>query len=135
MDINKILGQIGQMKNELEKMTNQSKEELARVLYTGRSGDDGIEVEVVVDGNKDIRSIKFSEGMKQYIVDDPDGFWDILSDLIITAFKKASEDLDDSDSGNGGGSMDDIMKTVENMTGIGDIGKLLGGVGGKKGKR
>ena len=130
MDINKIFGQLGNMKNEFERMTNQSKDDLRKVKYCGKSGDDGIEVEVTINGNKDLENIKFSEGMKKYIHDDPGGFWDILADLIITAFKKASSDLGDGGSGAESGSMDDIMKTVENMTGMGDIGKLLGNIGG-----
>lgn len=131
MDINKLFGQLGNMKNELDRMTNQNKEELAKTKYYGKSGDDGIEVEITINGNKDIEKIKFSDGIKQYIHDDPDGFWDILSDLVITAFKKAASDVDNLDSSDVG-SMDDIMKTVQNMTGmngLGDIEKLLGTVG------
>ena len=130
MDINKLLKQFGNMKNELERMTNQSKEDLSRAKYNGKSGDDGIEVEVTINGNKDLENIRFSEGMKQYIHDDSDGFWDILSDLIVTAFRKASSDIDDGDTEDTGVDMGDIMKTVESMTGVGDISKLLGSVGG-----
>jgi DNA-binding protein YbaB len=134
MDINKLFSQLGNMKSELDRMTNQNKDELKKIKYHGKSGDDGIEIEVTIDGNKDLENIKFSEGMKKYIHDDPDGFWDILADLIITAFKKASSDLDNGDNSDNG-SMNDIMKTVQNMTGVNDIEKLLGNIGGNFGKR
>ena len=130
MDISKLLNQFGNMKNELERMTSQTKDDLAQVKYHGKSGDDGIEVEVTINGNKDLENIRFSDGMKQYIHDDADGFWDILSDLIITAFRKASSDIDGGDTVDTGVDMGDIMKTVESMKGVGDISKLLGSVGG-----
>jgi DNA-binding protein YbaB len=134
MDINKLFGQLGNMKSELEKMTSHSKKDLEKAHHCGKSGDDGVEVEVIINGNKDIQRIKFSDGIKEYIKEDPDGFWDILADLIITAFKKASKDIEHSDSSDFG-SMDDIMKNAQSMLsgmggGIGDIEKLLGSVGG-----
>ena len=137
MDINKIFSQLGQMKGDLEKMISSSKEDLSKIKHRAKSGDDGIEVEVVIDGNKKIDSIKFSEGLKKYISDDPEGFWDILSDLIITAFNKAAAEADNENDATGMGNMDmsDIMKTVGNMPGMGDISKLLGGAPDKKSKK
>ncbi len=108
----------GQLK-KLEEM-NSSKEVKE---YSAVAGDDGIDVTIVCDGSLNIKSITIGEELKSCIASDCSVYLNVLIDLIIAAFNKVKEQVDEETGGAAGDLMD-----FENLI-PSDMKNLLGNLG------
>jgi DNA-binding protein YbaB len=119
-DINKILKEFSNAK-----VTPEDK----NAIFIGNAGDEDMGVTLQIDGCRNIKSIKFTDGLKDFIHESKEDFWQLLPDLIIAAFSNAISQIandsteDDTDSSD---MMSKISKMTENFGGMDQILKSLG---------
>lgn len=115
------------MEKIIKEMTNNlssiSKKKDDKASYDGMYGDEDMSVRMSVDSRGAIRSLAFSEGLKEFKEESPEDFWQCLSDHIImasaNAVSKISDDVAESiDS-------DDVMNQVTKMTKMGGMDEIF----------
>jgi len=125
-DINKMLKELSNMKDvSTEKVIN---EDLKNTFFIGESGDDDMGVKVQINGYREIKSISFTNGLKDFILESPEDFWQLLPDLIIAAFSNATSKIanDEEESGDSSDIVGQINKMTESFGGMDQILKSLG---------
>ena len=97
-------------------------------IFIGVSGDDDMGVTIQIDGYREIKNIKFTDGLKDFINESKEDFWQLLPDLIIAAFSNATSKINNDSTNEDGSSdmMNQISKMTENFGGMDKILKSLG---------
>lgn len=81
------------MQKKLMDAQKAEEEKRSQAKFIGESG--GGLVKVTLNGNCDITDLSLSQALKD---EDEDDSWEVLSDLILAAFKNAKKQVDESNS-------------------------------------
>jgi DNA-binding protein YbaB len=128
-NIGKMMEKLSKMQSSIESDVKQD-EKLKNSIFIGSAGDNDLGVKVQINGNKEIKSIDFSNGLKEFIHQSPEDFWQVLTDLIIAAFSNATSQIKSSDAGSDESDSDffnQINEMTKNLGGMENIMKSLGG--------
>jgi DNA-binding protein YbaB len=117
-----MMKKMGDMQKKLEEQIKKNNSEKEIKEYCATSGDDGLEVSIVMDGNFCIKSLAIGEELKKLIICDSQVYFNILIDLIIAAYNKAKSQIEEDSADIAGlGDFDDLIP--------GDMKNLLGNLG------
>jgi DNA-binding protein YbaB len=105
--------------------------------YDGFSGDDDLFVRLKIAGKSaQIKSIVFSDGLKEFINQSPDDFWQVLSDLIIVAhldaiskIENAEDENDNLENLDSEDILNQVTKMTKSMGGMDEMLKKMGFAG------
>ena len=110
------------IKEMTNSLSNVSKKKDESAVFEGLGGDEDMSVRMTVDSKGAIKSLVFSEGLKEFKSESPEDFWQCLSDVIImastNAVSKISDDAESLDT-------NEVMNQVTKMTRMGGMDEIF----------